>query len=684
MSGVGEETILARRQRLAQVPRACEACKVRKIRCDRAHPCGNCRASGIACQQAGSVQSDTRPKTDRVAHLEEYVASLEARLAKVELRLGDKQPAHSPASAPTSTSAPTVPKKNSSVSPAASSEPSIYDVAPSPAPVGGLYEGSSSFLNQSVQASEEIQRSAAAETPEAAQTINESFIQLDSLLHGQDDKQSSIGTSTRPFPELTPLPAPVVLTILRRIKARPIQFLPGQAITDVKLIEHLCQKVYFPTEPVTLGLITSVNGVMRLLLREFVITEESLGEEYDLKELMAQAGRNFDLGIETFELLTVPSFENVLALTTAVIKVQNESKPVLARALINAGLSHCQMLGYHRELTYQKDRSPFVENKRRIFWTLYVFDKTNSLHLGNASRVQDFEVDAHYPTIPDEPAEKPWIELFHLAIRLAKVEGLIFEKLYSPAALQSPAIERRQWIDALVADAHQWRYDLDHLDGSQVHFAKILDLSMTHWDIMYYSTLTSLLRAPAMPGVGTDMTSQCFQAARLSLQSHLRAFSGYGGAKMFSKADYIDWALHNSSFTPFVVIFLHSIASSSLEDVELLEKVVDTFRSAREIHAGAEKLYQICATFSRLARRMVEARNTSVGMYDQNTDSLQVVGVSESAPLSWSDAFNQSLGQTAEADGLTGFLNEDMTSMLADWINGQPPATEMFTMDFGE
>jgi len=64
---------------------------------------------------------------------------------------------------------------------------------------------------------------------------------------------------------------------------------------------------------------------------------------------------------------------------------------------------------------------------------------------------------------------------------------------------------------------------------------------MTHWDIMYYSTLTTLLRAPAMPGVGTDMTSQCFQAARLALKSHLRAFSGYGGEKMFTKADYIDW-----------------------------------------------------------------------------------------------------------------------------------------------
>ncbi|KAF5685813.1 transcriptional regulatory [Fusarium circinatum] len=637
----GEETILARRVRLSQVPRACEA----------------------------------SPKR------EEYVATLEARLAKVELRL-DKQPEHPLTSTPASTSAPTRLKEAFSVSPAGSSEPSVYDVAPSPG--GALYEGTSSFLQQSVQASQEVQRSAAAESPEAAQTISESFNQLNSIFKSQNDKKLPFAASTRSMPEITPLPASVVLTILRKIKANPTRFFPGQALTDVRLIEHLCQKVYFPTEPVTLGHITSVNGIMRLLLREFIVTKDSLGEEYNLEELKAQAERNFDRGLQTFELLTVPSFENILAITAAVLKIQNEAAPVLARSLVNAGLSHCQMMGYHREVTYQKDQSGFADNKRRLFWTLYVFDKTNSLHFGNASRIQDFEVDAHYPAIPDDPAEKPWTELFRLAVRLAKIQGLIFDKLYSVAGLQSPAVDRRQWIDALVTDMHQWRYELDHMDGSTVRFAEILKLSKTHWDIMYYSTLTILLRAPAMPGVGTDMTSQCFQVARLSLKSHLLAFSGYGGDKMLSKADYIDWALHNSSFTPFVVIFLHSIAASSLEDVELLEQVVTTFRSARDINIGAEKLYQICSTFARLARRMVESRNTSVGMYDQNNDTLQVAGVSENDPLTWTDMAVQPSEQQAGTDGFADFLTDDMTNMLADWINGQPPASDMFAMDFGE
>ena len=137
------------------------------------------------------------------------------------------------------------------------------------------------------------------------------------------------------------------------------------------------------------------------------------------------------------------------------------------------------MLGYHREVTYQKDQSGFAENKRRLFWTLYVMDKTNSIHLGNASRVQDIEVDAHWPAVPDDLAEKAWIELFHLVIRLAKIQGLIFDKLYSIAALQSPAVERRQWIDSLVADAHRWRHDLDNVEASTPTFELLYTNNLT-------------------------------------------------------------------------------------------------------------------------------------------------------------------------------------------------------------
>lgn len=222
------------------------------------------------------------------------------------------------------------------------------------------------------------------------------------------------------------------------------------------------------------------------------------------------------------------------------------------------------MLGYHRESTHQKDRSGHSEIKRRLFWMLYAYEKLSSLLLGHASKVQDFDIDTRHPTLSSDPAQRPWDNLFSLAIRQAKMQGQIYDHLYSAAALLSPPAERKQWINTLSADAYRWRRDFEqvciasdesiapcfqpeHLTSLQwdaskvVHFDSVVELSKIHWDITYYSTLTALLRAPEMPGVATDMSAECFQAARLSLQSHLRCFSGYGGTHWASRSEYINW-----------------------------------------------------------------------------------------------------------------------------------------------
>ncbi|KAF5005909.1 hypothetical protein FDECE_7667 [Fusarium decemcellulare] len=605
---------------------------------------------------------------------EECVANLQERLAKVEQRL-DK-PDHTPDS------------KQTSLSPPGSSDPKIHGHGLTGG-LAGLYEGSSSFINQVVQASELAQRTATSETPEAAHKISESFSHLDALLHPASrpsqlkEHQFSASGIARPTPPFEPLPVSVILAILQRLKAHSAILLAGYAITNLSLIESLCQKVYFPTEPVSVGHVTCVNGILYMVFRELEVLEIPLLKDFNSAELIAQAERNFNLGIETFDVLAVPSFENVLALAIAVIKAQSEAKPMLCHTLAAAAASHCQMLGYHREITYQRDQSGYAECKRRLFWTLYVFDKNASLIFGHASKVQDFEVDTQYPALSSEPGQRPWDMWFRLAIRLAKVQGQTYDRLYSAAGLQATPAERKQHLDLLTADMYKWRDDLERLDMSRANYPQVFALSKIHWDLMYYSTLTSLLRAPVTPGMGGEISTQCFQAARLSLHNHLLCFTGYHTSKLFTEADFANWVLHNSSFTPFVVIFLHAIAASSLEDVELLDQVVDTIKCARGGNTGTEKLFQICSTFARLARRMVEARNSCVGRYDQNTDSLRLAGTSEDVPPAWPEAFTSPPGQHFEAEGFSSWGNTDMSSILVDWINGQPPPTDMFGLEFG-
>ncbi|KAI0424528.1 hypothetical protein F5Y09DRAFT_324127 [Xylaria sp. FL1042] len=665
-----QESIRARRQRLALVPRACEACKVRKIRCDRSNPCSNCQTSGIVCEQA-TARSDTRPApTDRITQLEGRIRQLEDRLSQVEDQNKDSTVV-------------TVPSRPISAEAAVAIEPRPQTFSFSP---NKLYQGSCTFTTLSAEASEAAQVSALSNSSDSVGRSGESSndlhdsIEARNMIFSSDGHYFSPVSSRHPIPSLESLPVSLVISIILKIKARSAIFLHGYLISDASLIENICRRVCFPIDGLSTGLVASMHGILYFLLREYLILGESLGKEYDMESLAAQCERSFNAGIETYDILAVPSFENILSLAIGVIKAQNEAKLFLARTLASAATNHCHALGYHREVSYQSDYTELCQAKRRLFWCLYVLDKNMSLLLGRGSNFQDIEIDVQYPSLSTDEGRKPWDEWFHLAIELAKRQGQIYDRLYSIAGLQAELTERMHHIERLEAALHNWHTRLEQLDSTNANYQQVFCLSRTHWDIMYYSTLTCLLRASATPSAGGEISSRCFQAARLSLESHLRCFAGYKDSNMLSDADFANWVLHNSSFTPFIVLFLHSIAVSSSEDLNLLDEVVETLRATRLAGKLFERLYEICATFARLARRLVDAAQPCVGAYNQSTDSLQLPETADQMPLHWSESlqgFEEATNEFSDA------CNVNISSVFTEWINGQPSIGNMSDVDFG-
>ena len=140
----------------------------------------------------------------------------------------------------------------------------------------------------------------------------------------------------------------------------------------------------------------------------------------------------------------------------------------------------------------------------------------------------------------------------------------------------------------------------------------------------------------------------------LSHGQRLRELVGPPSLFRFAFLTHVCRVLHYSSFTPFIVIFLHAIAVTSFEDVQLLEDVVKILRSMRSASKGSERLYQICATFSHLARRLVEDRLSCVGTYNQQDNSLLFLDSQGQMPLSGSEIVHDSLGM-------------DLEEYLVDW-----------------
>lgn len=145
------------------------------------------------------------------------------------------------------------------------------------------------------------------------------------------------------------------------------------------------------------------------------------------------------------------------------LKSQGEAKPYLYRRLVSAAVAHCEALGYHIESTYRVVPTIKSENMRRLFWTVYTFDKNMSLVLGRVSSSQGLGIDTQHPTVSKDSALRAWDESFIMGIRLAELQGRIFVDLYSTASLGRGSRERAQLIDDLAIAMDKWRSEFQQV-----------------------------------------------------------------------------------------------------------------------------------------------------------------------------------------------------------------------------
>ncbi|KAM3067317.1 hypothetical protein ACMFMG_005322 [Clarireedia jacksonii] len=71
------------RQKRSQVAKACDWCRVHRIKCDNDHPCNNCKSRGGNCSNSGALKLATLPHAYReIERLKQRVQELEAELKK--------------------------------------------------------------------------------------------------------------------------------------------------------------------------------------------------------------------------------------------------------------------------------------------------------------------------------------------------------------------------------------------------------------------------------------------------------------------------------------------------------------------------------------------------------------------------------------------------------------------------
>ncbi|KAK9481546.1 fungal-specific transcription factor domain-containing protein [Lipomyces starkeyi] len=79
-----------RQKKRSQVARACDWCRVHRIKCDNDHPCSNCKSRGGQCSNSGAMKSTTLPHAYReIERLRQRVQELELELELPKERKAD-------------------------------------------------------------------------------------------------------------------------------------------------------------------------------------------------------------------------------------------------------------------------------------------------------------------------------------------------------------------------------------------------------------------------------------------------------------------------------------------------------------------------------------------------------------------------------------------------------------------
>ncbi|KAM0104113.1 hypothetical protein ACP6JE_001233 [Aspergillus fumigatus] len=209
--------------------RACDQCRLRKVRCDKRSPCSNCRSAGIVCRSTGAGQ---KPKEDRrrvliSSQYEKKIDSIEERLGNIEevlLELKSSLARNSNTSEPCYHVTPVSKQMSPDSSAFASNTTAALEHES-----GTGFEGNSSLAAHSAYASAFLETVVSRSAPQVSTPkINAALAALRQMVNMQSQPP---GTSSKDVPllnqkscrdsnlrDLVMPPIEVILPILRQIK----------------------------------------------------------------------------------------------------------------------------------------------------------------------------------------------------------------------------------------------------------------------------------------------------------------------------------------------------------------------------------------------------------------------------------------------------------------------------------
>lgn len=668
------------------IPKACVNCRIRKIRCDKQWPCASCQTSGIECQPSHQGASSIRaappyrsPAAGEALNLKHLSDSIDQINASVQqlLALSTRQSA-----------------EHSSTSPGRphSRRPSLVEtsLAADDSDIS-VYEGGSSFTAQILGAGEASQSLARdfdqlAAAQQGLQSLRD-VVHRPSPGNAGSSPQSVQSTAAHSSVSNMPLlPPDFVLLLLKTFKAVPSISLLAHGFSDIAELERLCHAAYFPTEPLSLGSLTHMHGLLYYLLQEWHIHPElQFPAGVDREAVTAFCEKNFDRGVRTYEIFANPTIENAKVLRMAAAKAQESSN--IKRAWTNATCAarHLLNLGIHRRATLANLSEAEARDRLRLFWGVYSYDKSLALTLGHTSTIRDDDVDVDLPTIHPDPRLAPWDQALLGYVHLTRIESRIYDRLYTASALRRTPQERLAIVSDLSQQLEHWQRSLSPRNTAECLYPDVFDV--IHGSpllVVYNSLLTTLHRATfATNDSPGTITQACYDAACCALERHLEVFPAVrkfqSGTLVHS---YLSWTLQYGAFTPLIVVFLHAISSLDPRDMGLLTRFQQSLEAIERPNPGTVRLQNASSIFSSVAQTYFGSQPAAQGITDQNGPMVRPEAVQAAFVTTQEVNTDPAINQPLNWETLSEDQINQMSIFVDNWMDGSQQAVELFNVDY--
>ncbi|KEQ86215.1 hypothetical protein M438DRAFT_353368 [Aureobasidium pullulans EXF-150] len=655
------------------IGRACDHCRSRKIRCDRATPCANCVAAGIQCKTSKDRPQVQRQRVLISGQYERKIDAMEERLHSVETLLME-----------TNKMLRSLLNKEHTISPSSTLTPDVRDTRASftvdvnmDRSVNGPYDGETSLMAHSRNARRVIEHLLQS-TPSMSSDpeVIDALKTLHAAMQGPSRTEASLlrpgpTDEDQESPRTTLPPQESVFNIIRGAQAADCLFfsiwLPFFTPDEFM---HLCDQLYSDFDSCSLATKTTLYGGLHYMFAEYL---SACKTPFD--SIYWAHAQSFKLLFESclrrYSVLSIPTFDNVLALVFGAGHAIQVSDYASAWPMVSTAANMCQALGWHRLPDgYARD----AEAQRILFWLIYYFDKCLSLRLGRSSNIQDFDISVSYPKDPVESEYRSWHLWFLTLIDIATAHGLIYEQLYSPGSMQQLPKQRSQRVLELEFRLDAIAYKSSSIVESTVYRRQYMIYLVKSNAVVIgcLRTLTYRAASPSEGRAGFDIDPRCLSAARLTLRLHQDAIEHVRDRQDGSANDYANWTILNSPFTPFIVLFCHVIVSFDLDDLKLMEAFTISLESLNLRTARPMLNFRVlCETFLLLATRYIRMSTREMHVRDQvpvfSPDSSHATPSSSGYPTAQGRLNRIDLSQEGGNSGGFNFLPP---GIFENWLSG--------------